>query len=354
MKVVVTGGGTGGHIFPAISIGEEILRRDLKNEVLFIGTKSGLEGKIITSRGYTIRFIDSIGLMGEGFSRKVVGTFMAAKGTAQSVRILREFRPDVVLGVGGYASGPALLAARLLGIPTAICEQNTIPGVTNRILGRFVKRVFAAFEENLRYFPRRKTLLVGNPTRSELLKVQSNHINRDGFRILILGGSQGAHRINLTVPKAISALGRSDVSVIHQTGERDLEEVKKTYEWFGVSAQVYSFIEDMSWAYRAADIVVGRAGAGTVAEITALGKPALLIPYPFAAYNHQRENARILERAGAAVVIDDKDLFPEKVADVLGKLLTYDRLEKMAEQAKRLGKPNAAKEIVDELYRLAG
>ncbi len=197
---------------------------------------------------------------------------------------------------------------------------------------------------------------MGNPIRGELLKVCSNHtnINKDGFCILILGGSQGAHKINLTVPKAISILRRSDVSVIHQTGESDLEEVKKSYEWFGISAQVYSFIEDMGWAYRTADIVVGRAGAGTVAEITALGKPGLLIPYPFAAYNHQRENAMILERAGAAVVIDDKELFPEKVADVLGKILIYDKLEKMTEVAKRLGKPNAGKEIVDELYRLAG
>jgi UDP-N-acetylglucosamine--N-acetylmuramyl-(pentapeptide) pyrophosphoryl-undecaprenol N-acetylglucosamine transferase len=354
MRVIIAGGGSGGHIFPAISIAEEILRRSPRNKVLFVGTKKGMEEKILSKRGYALEFISSAGIVGTGLIKSLKGVAFALKGLFDSLRIISGFNPDLVLGVGGYASGPVVLAALFLWIPTAICEQNSIPGITNRVLGRFVKRVFVSFEESVRFFPRRKTIVVGNPVRSDILAQKGHVWMRNGFTVLVFGGSQGAHRLNLSVPKAFGILGRKDISLIHQTGDKDLEDVKKTYEWYGIRAEVLPFIEDIGAAYRSADLVIGRAGAGTIAEITAIGIPSILIPYPFSAYNHQLENARILEKAGAAVVIQDKDAVPEKLAEVLNNLLERDKLNDMKERVKNLGKPNAAREIVDEIYKLAG
>jgi len=300
MRIIIAGGGTGGHIFPAISIAEEILMRDSENKVLFVGTKRGMEARVI--KCHAIEFISSEGVVGKGFIEGLKGVASAIKGFFDSLRIINEFKPDLILGVGGYASGPMVFAACVFMIPTAICEQNSIPGVTNRILGKFVKRVFASFEESIKFFPRNKTMVIGNPVRRYILMEKDSRLRQNGFTVLVFGGSQGSHRLNLSVPKAFGILGREDVSLVHQTGDNDLDDVRKAYEWYGVRAEVFTFIEDIGSAYKHSDLVIGRAGAGTIAELTAVGLPSILVPYPFSAYNHQFENAKSLERAGAAVL----------------------------------------------------
>ncbi len=354
MKVIIAGGGTGGHVFPAISVAEEILKRSRSNEVLFVGTKKGLENELLAKRSYRIEHISAKGIKGRGIIKSVRALFSALRGVSDSVSILKRFRPDLVLGVGGYVSGPMVLAAFLYGIPTAICEQNAIPGVTNRILGKFSDRIFATFEESARFFPGKKMVVSGNPIREELFKPKAPGTENDVLTILIFGGSQGARTLNAVVPEALGRLGRKDLSVIHQTGPSNSERVKITYQNQGIEARVLTFIHDMAGVYAEADFVIGRAGAGTISEITALGKPSLLIPYPYAANNHQMVNAKVLEEHGAALVIEDKDATPENVLGALTDALHKDKLNTMASSAFKLGRPGAARTIVDEITRLTG
>lgn len=354
MKVIIAGGGTGGHIFPAISVAEEILKRSGANEVLFAGTKKGLENELLSKRGYRVEHISAQGIKGKGVKKSIAALLSACKGVSDSMALIKRFRPDVVLGVGGYVSGPVVLAASLRGVPTAICEQNAYPGVTNRILGRFVNKVFATFGESARFFSRGKVVITGNPVRDDILRVNSIKEDTDTVTILVFGGSQGARKLNESVPEALAKLGRVDIRVIHQTGDKDYELVKNAYAVHRIDARVLRFIDDMAGAYGEADFVIGRSGAGTVAEITALGKPSLLIPYPFAANNHQLENARVLERSGAAVIVEDREAGPENLYAALTKLLHRDKLTKMASNARSLGKPDAAAVIVNEISRLAG
>ncbi|HEX3036872.1 MAG TPA: undecaprenyldiphospho-muramoylpentapeptide beta-N-acetylglucosaminyltransferase [Thermodesulfobacteriota bacterium] len=354
MRIIIAGGGTGGHIFPAISVAEEIIGRNPENKVLFVGTRKGMEGKVLSKTNYPLEYINSGGIAGKNIIQSLRGVALALSGFWGSLEIIRKFNPDAVIGVGGYASGPVILAAWMLRIPTAVCEQNVVPGITNKILGNFVKRVFASFNESVKFFPKDKTMAVGNPIRSSILADGGSNSTRNGFTILVFGGSQGAHKLNLTVPKAFGILGRQDVFLIHQTGDKDLDQVRKTYEWYGIQAEVLPFIENIGNAYKNADLVIGRAGAGTIAEITAIGKPSILVPYPFSAYNHQMENAKVLEKSGAAVVIEDKNMIPESLAETLSRLLRKDTLQEMGERAKSLGKPDAAKRIVDEIYKLCG
>lgn len=352
MRVIIAGGGTGGHIFPAISIAGEIRRRDPANEILFIGTRSGFEVDRIRKEGYNLKFISSGGIVSMGFVRSLRGVLSAIKGIFDSCRIIMEFKPNVVIGVGGYVSGPVVLAAFLLLTRSVICEQNAVPGLTNRILARLVKRVFATFQMSTRYLPRGKTIVVGNPVRPAFLTVNRTDKKHKGIKILVLGGSQGAHKLNVSVPKAVGLLGRNDLSVVHQTGEKDIEDVKKTYEWYGIKAEVLPFIDDIANVYSEADLVIGRSGAGTISEVTLLGKPSILIPYPFSANNHQLENARVLESAGAAVIIEDRLALPENIAKTISDLLNNKKLDEMMVRCKKLAKPNAAKDIVDEIDRI--
>jgi UDP-N-acetylglucosamine--N-acetylmuramyl-(pentapeptide) pyrophosphoryl-undecaprenol N-acetylglucosamine transferase len=354
MKVIIAGGGTGGHIFPAISVAEEILKRGGTNEVLFVGTKRGLENELLSKRGYRVEHISARGIKGKGIKKSAAAVLSALKGVSDSMTIINRFRPDVVLGVGGYVSGPMVLAASLRGVPTAICEQNGYPGLANRILGKFVKRVFATFEESVKFFPGGKVVITGNPVRQDILRSGKIKKDTEMVTILVFGGSQGAHKLNESVPVAIAALGRSDIQVIHQTGDRDYEAVKNAYVSHRIHARVLPFIDDMAAVYGEADFIIGRSGAGTVAEITALGKPSLLIPYPYATNNHQLENARVLERAGAAVIVEDRDALPENISAALTNLLRRDKLNEMATHALNLGKPEAAAEIVNEISKLAG
>lgn len=349
MRLLIAGGGTGGHLFPAISIAEEFMEREYANEVLFVGTRSGIEASILPRLGYKAEYINVSGILGKGVLRGAISALGATRGFLESLAIIRRFSPHVVLGAGGYVSGPVIMAAYLLRIPTMICEQNSSPGITNRLLARIVNKVMATYDESTRYFPSSKTVVTGNPIRRQILMARCRKPHT-GFTILVIGGSQGARRLNSTVPKALATLSRSDLKVIHQTGSADFSVVREAYCSYGLCADVREFIDDMGAAYAEADLVISRAGAGTIAEITALGIPSVLVPYPYASHNHQMENARVLEKMGASRVIEDHDLTPERLAEVVRSIIYGDKLKDMARASLSLGKPDAARIIVDIIY----
>jgi len=350
MRMVIAGGGTGGHLFPGVAVAEEFLKRDEENSVLFIGTERGLEARVLNDLGFELRFITIEGVKGRGL-RSLVAFMKMPWSLLQSVGIIRSFSPDVVIGVGGYASGPAVLAAWLMGIPTAIAEQNALPGATNRILATFVRRVFVSFPESLKWMPPAKTVVSGNPIRAGFFAAGPEIVKTaDRFTVLVFGGSQGAHRINQAVRDALPYLEgwRDRLRFIHQAGEKDAGEVEKAYQERGIEADVLPFIRDMASAYRSADLLICRAGATSIAEITACGKAAVFIPFPFAVNDHQTGNARVLVEAGAAEMIAEKDLTGEKLAHCIRRLSTDPaRLRAMEEKSRSLGNPGAAADIVD-------
>lgn len=355
MRVIIAGGGTGGHVFPAISIAEEILERDGENEVMFVGTEKGIEKRILPEKGYRVEFIKSRGIAGKSFPQKIMAVISILGAMLRSLRILRDFRPDAVIGVGGYASGPTLLCASMRSIPTAVCEQNSVPGLANRILSRFVGRIFITFEESGEYLPAEKTVLTGNPIRRGLARrAAEKKAGKSASRnIFVLGGSQGARKLNEIVPQSLAKLA-APVEVTHQTGEAHTESVRETYRTLGIPARVFGFTDDMSRIYERTDLVICRAGSGTLSEITAFGIPSILIPLASSTHDHQLKNARILERNAAAAVIREKELSIEVLRAAVEKTLEGDALGLMAENSKKLARPHAAREIVDEVERIIG
>ena len=357
MKVIIAGGGTGGHVFPAISIAEEILRRNGGNEVLFVGTGQGIEKKILPEMGYRAEFINSRGIVGKSFFQKVGAMISILGAMLSSLRILRDFRPDAVIGVGGYASGPTLLCASMISIPTAICEQNSVPGLANRILSRFVGKIFITFEESREHLPAEKIVLTGNPIRRDLARgAAEKKTRRNATRnVFVLGGSQGARKLNEIVPRSLAKLAaRVEVDVTHQTGEAHIENVRETYRQLGIPAEVFGFTDDISRIYGKTDLVVCRAGSGTLSEVTAFGIPSILIPLASSTHDHQLKNARILESSAAAAVIEEKELSVESLCAVIEKTLEQSTLGRMAENSKKLARPDAAREIVNEIERVIG
>ena len=355
MRVIVAGGGTGGHVFPAISIAEEILQRNGGNEVLFVGTEQGIEKRILPEKGYRVEFINSRGIAGKSFFQKTRAVISILGAMMRSFRILRDFRPDAVVGVGGYASGPTLLCAAMSSIPTAVCEQNSVPGLANRILSRFVGKIFITFEESKEHLPAEKTVLTGNPIRLALARRAEEKRPRQNTppNVFVLGGSQGARKLNEIVPMSLGKLGKR-VNVIHQTGEAQIENVRETYRQLGISAEVFGFADDMSRVYGKTDLVISRAGSGTLSEITAFGIPSILIPIASSTHDHQLKNARILELNAAAVVIEEKELSVESLGALIEKTLEETSLGHMAENSKKLARPHAAREIVNEIERIIG
>ncbi len=356
MRCVIAGGGTGGHLFPAMAVAEAFMEREMGNEVLFVGTEKGLEARILTKRRFPLRMIRVEPIKGKSFLKRLKVLLDIPRALREALIILKEFHPQVVLGVGGYASGPTLIAAYLLGIHRAIHEQNVIPGMTNRILKWFSQRIFISFEETKRFFPQRKTILTGNPIRKEFFI--SNSIvekKEDRFNILIFGGSLGAHRINLAVIEALDILHglRSKLRFFHQTGNDDFEHVSKAYKEKGFDAEVAPFFDDMATRYQMADLVICRSGASSVAEIGALGKAAILIPYPYAANNHQLMNAKMLVEMGGASMILDKELNGLSLSRAIIHLYEHpEERERMAEAVRKIGRPKAAEEIVEQCYAL--
>jgi UDP-N-acetylglucosamine--N-acetylmuramyl-(pentapeptide) pyrophosphoryl-undecaprenol N-acetylglucosamine transferase len=360
--MLVAGGGTGGHLFPGLALAEEVKTRHPKNSVMFVGTTRGLEGRVVPKAGFALELIDVGPLKGQGLFGLLKGLFRLPKSLWQSLRILKKFDPDVVVGVGGYASGPVLVAAWLKGIPTAVQEQNALPGLTNKLLGRIVKAVFICFDEARAAFPPKTVHLLGNPIRGAFL---DNYLHEkqpdERLSILITGGSQGAHGLNLPAAEAVETLAKElgkRLKVVHQTGEKDAAEISARYQKLsstGAELEAKPFIDEMARAYGQADLLVCRAGATTIAELTVCKKPAILVPFPFAADDHQTVNGRAMVAAGAAILIPEKELTGEGLAKELRALdADRERLKRMARQSGLLGRPEAAREIADVCVSLCG
>ena len=314
MRLLIAGGGTGGHLFPGVAIAEELRARQPDAPVRFVGTERGIEARVLPDLGWDLALIQVSGLKTVGAWGAIKGMFRLPRALWQARRTVKEFSPDVVIGVGGYASGPVVLMARLRGVPTAICEQNSIPGLTNKILGRVARRVFLAFAISQKYFKPKKTALVGNPVRRDLLaKLLAAPAAADAQRlhVLVCGGSLGAVKVNELAADALAQLAKDHaLTIVHQTGDAGLAPTIERYRAAGVAADCRAFIRDMASEYRRADVIVSRAGATTVAELAIAGKPAVFIPYPFAADNHQEVNARDMAEAGAPGGDDGHRLVP--------------------------------------------
>jgi len=353
--MIVTGGGTGGHLFPGIAVAEEMLRRFPEGRILFVSTDRAIDNKTLAARSFEKKAIACLPLKG----KSVLGTLKSVAQLPislwQALRIVRAFKPQLVLGVGGYVTGPVVLAARLMGVKTCIHEQNSIPGMANRMLGKIVDQVYISIPESEGFFPKGKALLTGNPVRAELLQAADQQKDQTaGKTVLVLGGSQGAHRVNALMVEAFTPkLSGDPVQVRHQTGNSDEAWVRKAYGEAEVTAQVSSFISDMATAYRDADLVVSRAGATTLAELAVLGKPAILIPYPYAADDHQTTNAAFLVRGGAALMFQERELDGAKLRqEILGLLSDAPRLQDMAVKMKQYARPEATAAIVEKSIEL--
>jgi UDP-N-acetylglucosamine--N-acetylmuramyl-(pentapeptide) pyrophosphoryl-undecaprenol N-acetylglucosamine transferase len=355
MRLLIAGGGTGGHLFPALAVARAVKAEDPSASILFVGTLRGIEAKILPNSDFPIRFISAHGLRKTGLLNSMRAGIELPLGMFQSVSIILSFRPDVVLGVGGYASGPTLAAAVLMRVPTAIQEQNSVMGTTNRLLSRFVDRIFISWENTDPGTRPEKTMLVGNPVRQDIFETASKERNRDAFNILIFGGSRGALSINRAVTSNLGVLEplAGKVRILHQTGLGAVEEVKSAYDQAGIQAEVREFIHDMGPIYQWADLVVCRSGASSLAEVTALGKPAVVIPYPFAVGDHQMRNARALEAKGAVKIVRDDDLKNGALVKEISSLINDTAtLSEMARNSRAMGRPDAARAIAHELFKL--
>jgi len=350
MKLLLAGGGTGGHLFPAIALAEQFKLEEPQGEVLFVGTEQGLEARMLPELGWPLETIEMSGWAGRGFLAKfkVVGQLLKSLGQAR--KILQSFGPDIVIGVGGYASVPTLLAAKTMAIPYLVHEQNAWPGLANRLLGRWAKRVCLSFDDADRAFHRSATVLTGNPVRAALEACPN--LDDEKTCLLVFGGSQGAQAINRAIVAALPLLveWRGKLEIIHQSGEQGYAETLQGYRdnaW--QDAEVTPFIKDMASAYARATLIVCRAGATTLAELTACGRPAILIPYPYAAAGHQSTNAGAMAAKGAAMTLEEADLTPERLATLINGLL-HDRtsIRTMASAAKGLARRGASARLLRE------
>jgi len=355
-SAIIAGGGTGGHLFPGIAVAREMEKRFDQTRVIFIVGHRKMEMSILDRYGYEKQSIDVEGLKGRGLLKGAGVMVRLPKGFYQSARVIKRVSPKVILGVGGYTAGPVCMAGRILGVPTAIHEQNSYPGLTNRILARVVNKVLISYDESREHFCSASIALTGNPVREELLIARDSKARASlRFTILVLGGSQGAQAVNSAFVDALVYLQERGLSpdVIHQTGNLDYERVQQNYREHGLQGEVMPFIEDMAEAYARADLVVSRAGATTLAEIAALGKPSLLIPYPYAANQHQDTNAQVLEQAGGAIVKREEDMSGEDLAHEVSDLMEHpERIVDMGRAALTLGRGDAARQIVDQLLEM--
>jgi len=357
-RVVIAGGGTGGHLYPGIAVARELLRRHPDMRITFAGTARGIESRVVPLEGFELDLLRSAGLKGTSGTALLRAALLVPLGGFDAWRILSRRSPDLVIGVGGYSSGPVVLAAAVRGIPTLLLEQNAVPGITNRLLARVVSAAAVTFESTAAYFGR-KAFVAGNPVRPEFVSENAAPGVRvvGPPRLLIFGGSQGSHAINMAMveaaPQLAADLGAMEIT--HQTGERDLELVKAGYRRAGLEARVEPFLFAMDREIRMADLIVCRAGATTIAELTAAGRPALLVPLPTAADDHQRKNGEVLAAGGAAELVDQKTLTGALIAERIAALLGDPaRLEAMSAAARTMSRPNAAGVIADRALELAG
>lgn len=358
LRVIIAGGGTGGHLYPGLALAEELKGRNEETEILFVGTSSGLEAKVLPREGYRLKTIKVDKLVGMKGIQKIKTLLLIPVAFIQSMWIILRFKPQVAVGVGGYAAGPVVIIAALMGVSTVIHEQNVYPGFTNRVLGRFVDVIAISFSQTASAFPADKTRVTGNPLRKRFSSSpqapgKTPHSGAD--TLLILGGSRGARSINRAVMEALPLLSswKEPLRIIHQTGEEDYQEVSAAYASSGLEAEVESFFQDIDRCYLEADLVLARAGATTLAELMACGKASILVPYPFAAGSHQEANAMELKRAGAAEVVPDAELSGQLLAGTIKKLIEdSEMLEEMSTRLAGYGRPEAAVEVADLIYDL--
>jgi len=349
---MVAGGGTGGHIYPAIAIAQEYKARDAKRQVVFVGTEYGLEKTLVPKAGFPLEFVSVRGLKGKGLGETILNVLRLPKGFIDAWRLLSKYRPAAVLGVGGYASGPVLLVAALRGFPTLIDEQNAFPGLTNRLLAKVVKQVAVAFPEALVRFGR-EGVVTGNPVRREFFDFRRlETVPASGRqRLLIFGGSQGSKILNDAMTGALLFLAhlKERLDIVHQTGPALLPEVQKAYLASAFSsARVVAYLDPIVAEIGNADLVVSRAGAMTIGELAALGRGAVLVPFARATNNHQELNARAVEAVGGAVVITEAELTPERLAGAISAILSEEgKSARMGDAAQRLAAPEAGRKIVD-------
>lgn len=353
-RVLIMAGGTGGHVFPALVVGQALRQQNI--EVHWLGTRRGIENELVPKANFPISYISIGQWRGKGWKRSLLTPFLLARALWQTFKVFRKVKPDVVLGMGGFASGPGGITAFLFRKPLVIHEQNAIPGLTNRALGIFANSVLEAFPNT--FSKRYRAVTIGNPVREEIVNLplpKERLAKRKGpLRVLILGGSQGALAINKVIPSALSILSVEErPEVWHQTGTKGLDETRRMYKVLGLKARVSDFIENMAETYDWADLVICRAGALTLAELTAAGIGSILIPYPYAADNHQTRNAEFLVRANAAMVFAQKDFSSARLAELLRKLLkNREDLLSMADSARRLYTPNAAQKIIENCEKV--
>jgi len=358
LKVIISGGGTGGHIYPGISLAYEIKDRDIRNDILFVGTERGMEAKLVPREGFKMVKIKARGIQRKICFGNLTAMLIFLVSLFQSYKIIKKYKPDIVIGTGGYVSGSVVLMAAILAIPTFIHEQNVIPGITNKFLSRITRATFLSFNQSKEYFSNKvKLIFTGNPIRFKSIKSGTDReykkFNLDSSKktILVLGGSKGAAAINRAVLRGIDLIKeviKNDWQILLISGKDDYdnmrEMVRENHKIFSVAPYLY----DIEKAYSLADLVICRAGATTLAEIGAYGLPVILIPYPYATHDHQEINAKILERGGAAILILEKDLSGEKLSRTLLDLLkNKNKLEMMAERSKTFSNVNSAKKIVD-------
>ena len=355
MKVLIAAGGTGGHIYPGIAVAKEIMRRDAESEVLFVGTARGLETKIVPDNGFQLSLINSAGLKNVGFVGKLKGLFILPKSFLEARSLIKSFKPDVVIGAGGYVSGPVLLMASLMRVPTLVMDSNALPGFTNRRLARFVDKAALTFEEALPFFGK-KGIVTGNPVRKEFFDIEPK-AKAEKINLLIFGGSQGARAINNAMADALEYLQnfKEKLQITHQTGEADVEKIAEFYKRAGMeTGDVRPYISNMVEEFSKADLIICRAGATTCAELAAAGRAAIMIPLPTAADDHQRKNAEALQNAGAARMLLQRDLNGETLAkEIIDLINSPEKITAMSQAAKKLARQDAAERTVDIIENLA-
>lgn len=363
MRVIIAGGGTGGHLFPGIALAEELINRDIssKDEIVFVGTEYGIEARVIPKESYQLRLIRAQGFVGKSFFNKIKAVINLSLGFFDSLRIIKQVNPQIVVGIGGYASLPTVLSAKFKGLPTIILEQNSIPGLANKLLSNIVDAIAVTYQESISFLPEQKTYLTGNPIRKNIIKKDRllSHsifsLDPERFTVFIFGGSAGASSINRAVSEALNYIEdlRQNIQFIHQTGTKDFNALRESYRRLDFKAYVAQFIYEMSDAYSAADLIICRAGATTLAELTAIGRAAILIPYPYSAGGHQEANARKLADMGAAKIILDKELNGESLSKTIRELYANANLRKeMQKMSMALGKVDAGEKIVNIMLNI--
>ncbi len=360
-NIIISGGGTGGHVFPAISIANAIKEIEPETNILFVGALGKIEMEKVPSAGYEIIGLPVAGLQRRLTVKNISFIFKLISSLRKSKKIIKDFKPDLVVGVGGYASGPILYKANKMGIPTLIQEQNSYAGITNKLLAKKAKRICVAYEGMEKYFPKNKIILTGNPVRQDLLdKIESKEeaikhfgLEQDKKTILVVGGSLGARTVNQSVIGDINKIGKSEFQLLWQTGKYYFHDAKKVTDESGYkNIKVLDFITKMDMAYAAADVIISRAGAGTISELCLVGKPVILVPSPNVAEDHQTKNAMALVNKNAAIIIKDMEAREKLLDAVLGLIKNEEQIKKLSENIKEMALRDSAKNIAEEVLKL--